>query len=282
MKMTESILIWLSLLALPGRSAPLWDVMKSADVDAKFAGTQQSLDVLVKQNLIVTFRVNSGVGTPWRTHPEADELWFVRRGSAKVTLGDFTLMAGVAGGSAKEQHVSAGDAVNVPRNRAYRIAPGAGRFEYVAVRVFPDHRHTPLVGTGADLDPKPMPPLAAKSEIDAKLAGLEKNENLHSLGAVIVNYIVAPPSWPKPSVPESHMVCDDFYFVRLGTARLAVDGYIVNPKEEPAGEIHGTSAVGAREYTVGPGDLISIPRNTMHYLAPESARFGYLLVKFCE
>ena len=99
---------------------------------------------------------------------------------------------------------------------------------------------------------------------------------------MIVNYVVAPPSWPKPSIPESHMICDDFYFVRLGTARFAVDRYIVDPKEQPAGEIHGASAIGAREYTVGPGDLISIPRNSMHYMVPGSGRFGYLLVKLCE
>jgi hypothetical protein len=84
--------------------------------------------------------------------------------------------------------------------------------------------------------------------------------------------------------PESHITCDDFYSIRLGSARFAVDGYIVGAKEQPAGEIHGIhgTAIGAREYTAGVGDLVSIPRNTMHYMAPEAPRFAYLLVKVCD
>lgn len=269
------------ILVLPLSAAELWDVMKSADVDARFARTQQSLEVLMKPNFTVIFRVNSAV-TPWQIHPEADEFWFVRHGSAKVGLADFTLMTGVAGNSAKEYDASAGDVMSVPRDKAYRITPAAGRFEYVAVRIFPTERHVPRVGIGAGANNHIMPTLLTKAEIDDRMAHLEKNQTLHSQGVVLINAIVAPPSWPKPSIPESHMTCDDFYSVRLGRARFAVDGYIVNPKEQPAGEIHGTSAIGAREYTVAPGDLISIPRNTMHYMAPESTRFGYLLVKVCE
>jgi mannose-6-phosphate isomerase-like protein (cupin superfamily) len=240
-----------------------------------------SHDLLMKPNYMVSFRTNSDA-TAWRIHPEADELWFVRRGSAKVILADFTLMVGIAGGTAKEYAASAGDVVNVPRNQGYRILPSPGPFDYVAVRVFPEKRHTPLVGLGAGAEPKPMPPLIAKAEIESKLASIGKNENVHSSGAVILNYIVAPPSWPQPAIPEAHLTCDDLYFVRLGSARIAVDGYIVNPKEQPAAEIHGEKAIGAREYTVGAGDLISIPRNTMHAITPESARFGYLLVKVCD
>jgi mannose-6-phosphate isomerase-like protein (cupin superfamily) len=271
-----------TLAVLPGGAAELWDLMKSSEIDAKFAKLQKPLDVILKPNYTVHFRMSSGEATPWQVHFDADELWFVRRGAAKVTLADFTLMAGVAGPSAQPYDVGAGDVVNVPRDKAYMIAPAGSRFEYVAVRILPSERHTPQVGTGSNQNAKPMPPVVTKAQIEAKLASLDKNENLHNSGAVIINYIVAPPSWPKPSIPESHMTCDDFYSIRLGSARFAVDGYIAGAQEQPAGEIHGTSAVGAREYTAGVGDLVSIPRNTMHYMAPETPRFGYLLVKVCD
>lgn len=268
------------LVSRPVACAELWDVMKSAEVDARFAKMQRPVEVVSKPNFAAVFRVSSGV-TDWQMHPEADELWFVRSGSAKVSLGDAKPMAGMPGAATQQFDAATGDIVNVPRNNAYRIAPGGGRFEYVALRIFPSRRHLPLMGSGAT-SPKPMPTVVTKAQIDAALASAKKIENLHSSGAAIVNYIVSPPVWPKPSIPESHMACDDFYFIRLGTAHAMIDGYIVNPKEEPAGEIHGTSAVGARAYTVGPGDLAWIPRNTMHYMVPDSPRFGYLLVKVCE
>jgi mannose-6-phosphate isomerase-like protein (cupin superfamily) len=277
----RSCIAILVLTALPGHGAKIWDVLKSADVDSMFANTRQSLDVLVKPNYSVVFRVSSGSPSPWQTHPDADELWFVRHGSAKLTLGNFTRMLGVQR-TGEEFSLGAGDVVNLPRTKAYEIQPGAGRFEYVAVRVFPENRHTPPVGSGSGREPAPMPTVVSASQIDAKFASAEKNERLHAVGAVLVNYILAPPSWPQPPIPESHMTCDDFYYIRLGGARAEVDGYITGPVEKPAGEIHGKTAVGARAYSVSPGDLLSIPRNTMHEMEPTSARFGYLLVKICD
>src|SRR6516165_6570711 len=121
-----------TLAVLPGGAAELWDLMKSSEIDAKFAKLQKPLDVILKPNYTVHFRMSSGEATPWQVHFDADELWFVRRGAAKVTLADFTLMAGVAGPSAQPYDVGAGDVVNVPRDKAYMIAPAGSRFEYVA------------------------------------------------------------------------------------------------------------------------------------------------------
>ena len=60
-------------------------VMKSAEVDAQFAKIKDSWDVYTKTNHAVTFRVNTKKLPP-TNHQEADEYWFVRKGSAKVAL----------------------------------------------------------------------------------------------------------------------------------------------------------------------------------------------------
>lgn len=271
----------LLLGAPPGHCAKNSDVLKSAEVDAMLANTQHSLSIVAQPNYSVALQVNSGPSGSPKKDPVADEIWSVRRGTAKLLLGDLSQRKRAAS-SDQQYKVGAGDIVNIPRNKAYQIIPGTARFEYVVIRIFPSERHLPRIGSGSGPEPHPMPTVAPKSVIDARFARADKNEILYSAGAVLISYIVAPPSWPKPSLPEAHMTCDDFYFIRLGTARIAIGGTIVNPKEQPAGEIHGTSAIGAREYALGPGDLVSIPRHTMHDLAPESARFGYLLVKICD
>src|SRR5688572_3400894 len=74
-------------------------VMKSADVDAQFAKIQDSWDVYTKTNHAVTFRVATK-SQPATNHQEADEYWFVRKGTANVTLntGAAPASASVSGG----------------------------------------------------------------------------------------------------------------------------------------------------------------------------------------
>ncbi len=82
-----------------------------------------------------------------------------------------------------------------------------------------------------------------------------------------------------PGPYEVHSYIDDIYFVRLGTAVARVDGHLVNPTEVSPGEVRGTGAFGFREYKIGVGDILSIPRNTMHYMDPGPEKLGYLLLK---
>ena len=114
----------------------LRDVVKSDDVD-KIASAALSIEVLAKPNIAVVFRVSSGNPGAWEKHPDADEFWFVRHGAAGISLN--TDKAGGAEGQ-QRYDVAAGDVVNVARNTAYQITPGATRFEYVAVPVFPTKR----------------------------------------------------------------------------------------------------------------------------------------------
>src|SRR5260370_8279022 len=120
----RSLLAILLLSAWPGR-CQIRDVVKSSEVEKTFARTEQSLEVLAKTNYAVEFRVSAGSAGAPQAHPDADEFWFVRRGTAKV------LLAG------RRQDVTAGDVVNVPRTTSYEIPPPPARFPYVTRRTLP-------------------------------------------------------------------------------------------------------------------------------------------------
>lgn len=266
----------LLLLTTSSLHAQLWEVLKSAEVDDMFSKTQQARDVLVKPNIAITFRVNSGEHSPWQIHADADEFWFVRRGAAKLSLGEFTGASRVEP-PGKPFDIAAGDVVSVPRDKAYQIAPGAGRFEYVAVRVFPTARHR-QPGAPAPT-PRPMPTVAPRAKIEETIANADQNVTLHSVGPVLINHVIydrVPGPW------EVHLACDDLYFWRVGTGRAQIDGTLVNAKEDDPGEPRGFGVTGARDYTVGPGDILFIPRNTAHHMDAGNVKLGYLLVKLCD
>jgi mannose-6-phosphate isomerase-like protein (cupin superfamily) len=244
----------------------LRDVVKSAEVDKLFAGAAPSVPVLIKNNYAVEFRAVSGAPAPAKAHADADEFWFVRKGSAAVDI------------NARQQSAAAGDVLYVPRTAPYRVSAAATRFEYVAVRIFPAERKL-RIGIGAGPQPRPMPQLATRAQIENTFRTAQKNVTLHSAGAVLINHVIYNGThgpW------EVHQTCDDLYFMRLGTARAQLDGTLVNGKEDPPGEIRGTGVTGAREFTVAAGDMVSVPRNTAHHMDPGTGKLGYLLVKVCE
>jgi mannose-6-phosphate isomerase-like protein (cupin superfamily) len=237
------------------------DVIKSADVDKMFSRERPSLDVLSKTNFAVQFRTGAtGKDT------EADEFWFVRRGAGKVALGGKTYEA------------ASGDVMYVPRGVDYRVAAGGEPFQYVAVSVFPEGR--PLrIGYGAGPMPSPMAPVAGRKQIDQTFATADKNVTLHAAGAALINHVIYA---ARPGPWEVHQTCDDIYFVRVGTAHTRLDGRLINPHDEAPGEPRGTGVTGAREFTIAPGDMVVIPRNTAHFTDPGAKKVGYLLLKICD
>lgn len=248
-------------------------VMKSAEVDAAFAKIQDSWDAFVKTNHAVTFRVIAKQ-RPWTKHPDADEYWIVRKGSAKVALAP-------TGTTSSDAHdVGAGDVVYVPRELDYEISPSAGRFEYVALRIFVPRAARGAgagrggAGRGGAPLPEPASYFATKAEIDKTFATEPSTTQLRfrgggSLNMIIYNGAIGP--------YESHEVADQIYFVRYGTAKAAYDGRLVDPKVTGPGQIRGTGYIDSSEYTIGPGDIVWIPRNQLHFVDPGVGKIGYLL-----
>ncbi len=240
-------------------------VMKSADVDALFARIQDSWDVYTKTNHAVTFRVATR-NLPATPHQEADEYWFVRKGTAKVTLD-----TGVTPASAS---VRGGDVVHVPRNVAYAIEP-SGRFEYVALRIFAPPPPSRGAGPGGEGASQPTSYFARKADIDKTFASEPRSTQLGFPGGANVSMII----YDGAIGPyESHEVVDQIYFVRHGTAKAALDGRLINPTVTTPGQIRGTGYLDASEYTIGPGDIVWIPRNQLHFVDPGTGKIGYFLV----
>ena len=250
------------------------DIWKAAELDALIAKTEKSTDLLVKPNYVISARVQSGPGS-WITHFNADEIWVVRRGSAKLSVGPVTLGAGVRRSEENNLAVGAGDVVNVPRTMAYQIVPTA-RFEYVAVQIFPERRAEPAGTAGGAGRGKPMPTVVPNATIQETFLKNTSNQPLHTLGVASMNHVIYV---GVPGPFEVHSFIDDIYFVRLGAAAARVDGALENPTLSGPGEVRGTGAFGFREHKIAVGDILSIPRNTMHYMVPETEKLGYLLLK---
>jgi mannose-6-phosphate isomerase-like protein (cupin superfamily) len=262
--------MFLLLYGWPGR-CEIRDVLKSGEIDSLFAKTETSTDVTVKSNYIISLRVQSGPGS-WVTHFDEDEIWLVRHGSAKLSLGTATLGAGVRRSADDNYDVGAGDVVNIPRTMAYQLLPGT-RFEYIVVQIFPTERRPQ---PGRVVTDRPMPHVVPNATIQETFAKNTTNQPLHTMGAAGMNHVIY---MGAPGPYEVHLGCDDLYFVRLGNAVAQVDGHVVNPTEASPGEIRGTGAFGFREYKIGVGDILVIPRNTMHHMDPGSEKLGYLLLK---
>jgi len=255
-------------------------VMKRAEILAAFAQVQESRDLFVKNNAGITLRVSTNTTKlPWKLHAEADELWFVYRGSAKVSLAPFSLMVGVTP-PGNTYDVGEGDIVNVPRGMAYQIMPAAGRFEYVAVRRFALQVSNTGSGRAGGAPQAQLPPVTTKAQLDQFFSTATESANL---GSGINRIIYAPGGasyGPQPGGPfENHETDEHVYFVAYGTGKVTVDGFITGAHWDTRG-VMGAGVVGGSEFMVGPGDMVFVFRNTVHYMerVPASGKVGYLLV----
>jgi quercetin dioxygenase-like cupin family protein len=276
------------LLSAASGRAEIRDVLKSAEIRDMFAGLvpgKAGPGLLVHSTPAYTIRfdVQAGKPGPHTAHRNADQLLFVRAGTAMILLGGELVGArefasgGLVGQAIKEgrtHDLSAGDVVHLPRNTPHRIDPAGGRLEFVRVLLFPTGDKLP--SRQGLLSPRRMSDVLKKSEIDATFAKYSSNQPIHAAPNYTMNYVI----YSGRSGPwEAHRGCTDIYFVQTGTAVAQLGGDIANPKEEAPGEIRGTGVSGARRHTIGPGDMVLIPRNTAHHMDPAAGKLGYLLLK---
>jgi mannose-6-phosphate isomerase-like protein (cupin superfamily) len=265
-----------------GPKTNLFDhVMKKADVLAALADVHDSQDLFVKNNAGLALRANSNaMKLPWKLHPEADELWFVYRGSANVGLAPFSLQMGVTPpGTIHEVHE--GDILNVPRGLAYQVVSTGGRFEYVALRRFAVPRATAGATSDSGVPQMPLSPLTTKAQIDGWYnAGAAGTIGMPPGINRIIFDRAKGDDWRQGGAPgpwENHERDEHIDFVVYGTAKATIDGFITGAHWDNRG-VMGSGVVGGSESTVGAGDIVFVFRNTAHFFDPISPKFGYLLV----
>ena len=142
------------------------------------------------------------------------------------------------------------------------------------MRIFPSGDKLPA--RSGFLSSRKMPDVLKKAEIDATIAKNDRNQPLHASQGYTMNYVIYP---GRPGPWEAHRACVDVYFIQQGTAKAQLGGEITNAREESPGEIRGDGVSGAREYQIGPGDMVHIPRNGTHHMIPGAGKLGYLLLK---
>ena len=113
-----------------------------ADIDKTFATEPSSKALRFPGGASVNQIIYSGAIGPYESHETADQIYFVRYGSAKAIydgrLMNPTVVApgqirgtGVLDGS--EYTIAAGDIVFIPRNEVHFVDPGTGRIGYLLV-----------------------------------------------------------------------------------------------------------------------------------------------------
>ena len=279
-----------SITVSPGPKTNLFPhLMTKAEVLAALAQVKDSQDLVVKTNFAITLRAASNTAKlPWKVHTEADELWFVYRGSAKVSLAPFSLQLGVTP-PGNTYDAAEGDIVNVPRHMAYQVMP-AGRFEYVAVRKFliPPARRgggAPAAGGGGTPPafPGTPPTIVTKAQIDKIYATATASVPVYA--GITANLYNGGPDgvkWgPFDGGPvENHERDEHLYIATYGTGKAYMDGFIANGHWDRRGVMGLPPPQGSTEYTMRPGDLLFVFRNTLHYIVPipTTGKVGYFLV----
>jgi mannose-6-phosphate isomerase-like protein (cupin superfamily) len=279
-----------SITVSPGPKTNLFPhLMTKAEVLAALAQVKDSQDLVVKTNFAITLRAASNTTKlPWKVHTEADELWFVYRGSAKVSLAPFSLQLGVTP-PGNTYDAAEGDIVNVPRHMAYQVMP-AGRFEYVAVRKFlipPARRGGGAPAAGGGGTPPAFagtpPTIVTKAQIDKIYATATASVPVYA--GITANLYNGGPDgvkWgPFDGGPvENHERDEHLYIATYGTGKAYMDGFIANGHWDRRGVMGLPPPQGSTEYTMHPGDMLFVFRNTLHYIVPipTTGKVGYFLV----
>jgi hypothetical protein len=178
-----------------------------------------------------------------------------------------------------------GDIVNVPRGMAYQVIP-AGRFEYVAVRKFLVLPPTTGRGGGGGTPaafPGTPPTVVTKAQIDKIYATAKASVPIYpGITANLYNGGADGVKWgPFDGGPvENHERDEHLYIATYGTGKAYMDGFIANGHWDRRGVMGLPPPQGSTEYTMNPGDLLFVFRNTLHYIVqtPTTGKVGYFLV----
>jgi mannose-6-phosphate isomerase-like protein (cupin superfamily) len=78
---------------------------------------------------------------------------------------------------------------------------------------------------------------------------------------------------------EVHDAADDIYYVLGGTATLVLGGELVEASEISPGEWRAKTVSGGNKFEIKKGDLIFVPRGTVHQRTVTGKGFSMILVK---
>jgi len=83
----------------------------------------------------------------------------------------------------------------------------------------------------------------------------------------------------KVGQAEIHVTDTDIFIVLEGNATIAIGGKMLDAKEVSPGEIRGSGIDGGTEYSLEKGVVLTVPRNTPHWIKQTRPGFRYFVVK---
>jgi mannose-6-phosphate isomerase-like protein (cupin superfamily) len=83
----------------------------------------------------------------------------------------------------------------------------------------------------------------------------------------------------KVGESEIHENETDIFVVVAGKATIVLGGTLVNPKVTAPGEIRGSAIEGGKDYLLEPGVVLTVPRNTPHWVRETQPGFHYYVIK---
>jgi len=83
----------------------------------------------------------------------------------------------------------------------------------------------------------------------------------------------------KPGQSEIHAHDTDIFIVIDGTATIVIGGRLIDAKEVSPGEIRGSRIEGGTDYRLEKGAVLTVPRNTPHWVRETQPGFRYFVVK---
>ena len=83
----------------------------------------------------------------------------------------------------------------------------------------------------------------------------------------------------KVGQSEVHVSDTDIFIVVDGKATLVIGGKLIDAKEVAPDEIRGSGIDGGTEYKLEKGVVVTVPRNTPHWVKQTQPGFRYFVVK---
>ena len=83
----------------------------------------------------------------------------------------------------------------------------------------------------------------------------------------------------KPGQSEVHATDTDIFVVIAGQATVVLGGRMIAPQETSPGELRGSGIEGGTDYLLEKGVVLTVPRNTPHWVRESQPGFRYYVVK---
>ncbi len=83
----------------------------------------------------------------------------------------------------------------------------------------------------------------------------------------------------KPGQSEVHVSDTDIFIVIDGAATIVIGGKMIDAKETSPGEWRGSGIEGGTDYLLEKGVVLTVPRNTPHWVKQTQPGFRYFVVK---